>query len=187
MTIANAVASKDYMVSRSRGKDSSSALRNWREAVPNDRLAHLIKDATRAVSRALQVRLMEHSVSFGHWTFLRILWEHDGISQRELSELAGVSEPTTYGALQTMEKLGYIVRRKLPPNLRNVCIFLTPQGQELKDVLVPLAEEVNEVMVRGVPAKEIVTFRRILNTFLQNLEQDELESERSVPPSRKMF
>jgi DNA-binding MarR family transcriptional regulator len=130
---------------------------------------------------------MEHSVSFGHWTFLRILWERDGISQRELSALAGVSEPTTYGALQTMEKLGYLNRRKLPNNMRNVCIFLTPEGKALKDVLVPLAEEVNDVMVRGVSARDIATFRKTLNTFIHNLEQDELESERSVPPSRKML
>ena len=61
-------------------------LQHWREAVPNDRLAHLVKDATRALLRALQMRLTAHDVSLGHWTFLRILWEKDGLTQRELSE-----------------------------------------------------------------------------------------------------
>ena len=75
-------------------------LRHWREAVPDDRLAHLVKDATRALVRALQMRLGEHAVSFGHWTFLRILWESDGLTQRELSEQAGVMEPTTFSARQ---------------------------------------------------------------------------------------
>jgi DNA-binding MarR family transcriptional regulator len=171
---------------KNQGKALNPALRGWREAVPNDRLAHLIKDATRAVSRALQTRLMEHSVSFGHWTFLRILWERDGITQRALSELAGVSEPTTYGALQTMEKLGYISRRKLPSNMRNICIYLTPEGQALKEVLVPMAEEVNEVLVRGIPARDVALFRKTLLCMIQNLAQDELDSDRSVPPSRKM-
>ena len=73
-------------------------LRHWTEAVPEDRLAHLVKDAWRAYVRALQMRLTEHSVSFGHWTFLRILWERDGLTQRELSAEAGVMEPTTYSA-----------------------------------------------------------------------------------------
>ena len=81
-------------------------LRHWREAVPEDRLAHLVKDATRALVRALQMRLVEHGVSFGHWTFLRILWEHDGLTQRNLSELAGVMEPTTFSALKAMEQMG---------------------------------------------------------------------------------
>ena len=59
------------------------------------------------------MRLAEHGVSFGHWTFLRILWEGDGLTQRELSEQAGVMEPTTFSALKTMERLGYVARRKL--------------------------------------------------------------------------
>ena len=50
--------------------------------------------------RALQRRLAEHGVSFGHWTFLRILWERDGLTQRELSDEAGVMEPTTFAALK---------------------------------------------------------------------------------------
>ena len=83
-------------------------LRHWREAVPDDRLAHLVKDATRALVRALQMRLGEHGVSFGHWTFLRILWESDGLTQRELSEQAGVMEPTTFSAVKAMERLGYV-------------------------------------------------------------------------------
>src|SRR5687767_7410089 len=69
---------------------TQSILRHWREAVPDDRLAHLVKDATRALLRALQMRLAAHGVSIGHWTFLRILWEKDGLTQRELSEQAGL-------------------------------------------------------------------------------------------------
>ena len=76
-------------------------LRRWHEAVPNDRMAHLVKDATRALLRALQVRLAAHNVQLGHWTFLRILWEKDGLTKRELSVEAGVMEPTTFTALRS--------------------------------------------------------------------------------------
>ena len=74
---------------------TQSILRHWREAVPDDRLAHLVKDATRALVRALQMRLAEHAVSFGHWTFLRILWEGDGLTQRELQVLRFVAAGKT--------------------------------------------------------------------------------------------
>src|SRR5213078_1193640 len=59
--------------------------------------------------RAPQGRLAGHGVPFGHWTFLRVLWERDGLTQRELSDEAGVMEPTTFAALRAMEELGYIV------------------------------------------------------------------------------
>src|ERR1043165_6698818 len=113
--------------------DTQAILRHWREAVPNDRLAHLVKDATRALVRALQVRLAEHKVSFGHWAFLRILWERDGLTPRALSEHAGVMEPTTFTALNAMERLGYVVRRRVGNDRKKVYVFLTPKGRLLKN------------------------------------------------------
>lgn len=148
-------------------------LRHWREAVPGDRVAHLVKDATRALVRALQARLAEHAVSFGHWTFLRILWEHDGLTQRELSQQAGVMEPTTFAAIRAMEALGYVERRQAPDNRKNVYVFLTRRGRALKRKLVPLAEEVNRVALQGVPAVEVARLRKLLLAIIENLARDE--------------
>jgi DNA-binding MarR family transcriptional regulator len=164
-------------------------LRHWREAVPEDRLAHLVKDATRALVRALQMRLVEHGVSFGHWTFLRILWEHDGPTQRELSEQAGVMEPTTFSALKAMEKLGYVTRRQLPENRKNIYVFLTPKGRALKEKLVPLAEDVNRVAVAGISAEDVSRSREILLAIIENLARDELQTgngARRVPSTREL-
>jgi len=168
---------------------TEAILRHWREAVPNDRLAHLVKDAMRALGRALQMRLTQHSVSFGHWTFLRILWETDGLTQRELSEQAGVMEPTTFSALKALEKLGYITRRQLPDSRKKVYVFLTPKGRALKSKLVPLAEEVNDVAVRGVAPSDIAATRRTLLMFIENLAHDELNSgnkRRRMPSTREL-
>jgi MarR family transcriptional regulator, organic hydroperoxide resistance regulator len=156
--------------------DTQRLLRHWREAVPNDRMAHLVKDATRALVRSLQTRLAEHGVSFGHWTFLRILWESDGLTQSELSREAGVMEPTTFTALKAMEARSYVVRRQLAGNRRKVHIFLTAKGRALKRTLVPLAEDVNRVAVRGVTAADVAATRRTLVAVLVNLARDELQS-----------
>ena len=153
--------------------ETRNILRHWQEAVPNDRLAHLVRDAGRAYTRALQIRLAQHDVPFGHWTFLRILWESDGLTQRELSERAGVMEPTTFAAMKTMESLGYIERRQLPDNKQNMYVHLTPAGRALKKKLIPLAEETNHVSTQGISAADVQTTRRVLLAILQNLAQDE--------------
>jgi DNA-binding MarR family transcriptional regulator len=168
---------------------TQAILRHWREAVPNDRLAHLVKDATRGLTRALQMRHERYRVPFGHWTFLRILWETDGLTQRELSERAGLVEPTTFAALKAMEKLGYVVRRQLPDSRKKVYVFLTPKGRALKSKLVPLAEEVNEVAVRGVTAADIAATRRTLLVMIENLAQDEADNvrrRRRIPSTREL-
>jgi MarR family transcriptional regulator, organic hydroperoxide resistance regulator len=154
---------------------AQSLRRDWREAIPNDRLAHLIKEVWRGLVRALQIRLADHGVSFGQWLFLRILWERDGITQRELSAEAGVMEPTTFQAMKAMEQLGYISRKRLPDSKKKVYIFLTPRGRALKGTLVPLAEEVNAVAVRTIGAQEVSALRGLLLTMIENLAADEVE------------
>ena len=148
-------------------------LRHWREAVPDDRLAHLVKDTARALTRALHVRLAGHGVSFGHWTFLRVLWERDGITQRELSAQAGVMEPTTFVALNAMQARGYIARRQVGGNRRSNHVFLTARGKALKRKLVPLAEAVNRVAVAGVKPAEVALTRRVLLAIIENLAREE--------------
>jgi MarR family transcriptional regulator, organic hydroperoxide resistance regulator len=152
---------------------SKRLLKHWHEAVPNDRMAHLVKDASRSFLRSLQARLAPHGVSLGHWTFLRILWEHDGITQRELSQDAGLMEPTTVVALRAMEELGYVTRERLADNRKNIYVFLTPRGKALKKKLVPLAEEVNALAMQGLKATEVETARRCLLVMLDNLARDE--------------
>jgi len=164
-------------------------LHHWREAVPEDRLAHLVKDATRALVRALQMRLAEHGVSFGHWTFLRILWERDGLTQRELSGQAGVMEPTTFSALTAMEKIGYVRRRRVAENRKNIYVFLTAKGRALKERLVPLAEDVNRVAVTGLAEGDISKTREILIAIIANLARDEArtgDGTRRVPSTREL-
>lgn len=163
--------------------DTQNIIRHWREAVPNDRLAHLIRDASRAFHRALQVRLARHGVPFGHWTFLRILWESDGLTQKELSERAGVMEPTTFTAMKAMESLGYIVRKQLPTNKKNMYVYLSEEGRALKKLLVPMAEDTNNVSIEGIEAEDIKTTRKVLLAMIENLARDELRQD--TPAKRK--
>lgn len=166
--------------------DTHNILHHWREAVPNDRMAHLIKDTERAFRRALQIRLAAHGVPFGHWSFLRILWDADGLTQKELSARAGVMEPTTFAAMKAMESLGYIERKQLLTNKKNMYVHLTAEGRALKKKLVPMAEATNLVSVQGVSAQDIQTTRKVLLAMIENLARnDVLQAEPVKKPSAK--
>src|SRR5258708_5557778 len=140
-------------------------------ATKPDRIAHLTKEAWRGFVRALQSRLAAHDVSFGHWTFLRILWEQDSITQRELSDEAGVMQPTTVAAIRAMEELGYVTRSQTSGNRKNVYVHLTAKGRALKGKLVPLAEEVNEIGLRRVSAQDRAATSRTLVAIIENLSR----------------
>jgi MarR family transcriptional regulator, organic hydroperoxide resistance regulator len=168
--------------------ETQAILRHWDADRPQDRIAHLVRDARRGFSRGLQIRLSEAGIAFGHWTFLRVLWKRDGITQRELSELASVMEPTTFAALKAMEQLGYITRKQRPDNRKNVYVYLTDEGRALEKKLEPLATEMNNIAMRGVPAEHVAITRQTLLTFIRNMAEDEanmLSHERRMPSTRE--
>jgi len=157
---------------------------------PNEkeRLAHLTRLAARGFTRSLQLRLDGFDMTFGHWIFLRILWDEDGLTQRVLSERASLTEPTTHNALVKLEKLGYVKRKNLKGNNRRQHAFLTKRGRDAREILEPLAFEVNEMAINGLSDKDVAMFRRFLIVTIENLAKDEVQ-ERSrgkrVPPTRE--
>ena len=170
-------------------KGATQAALEWHEALPDDRIAHLVRDARRGLSRVLQMRLNEYGIASGHWTFLRILWRRDGLTQRELSDLAGVMEPTTFSALQAMERLGYVSRQRRPENRKNIYVFLTEMGRDLERTLVPVAEEINVMALDGVSPEDAEAARRTLMTMVRNVARYELaiaDDRRRVPSTRQL-
>ena len=108
-------------------------------------------------------------MSFGHWTFLRILWARDGLTQRELSQQAGVMEPSTHAALKAMARLGYVKRSQLRGNRKTVYVHLSAKGRALERRLVPLAKASNRTAVRGLPASDVAAAKRVLVAVTENL------------------
>ncbi len=148
-------------------------LRHWRDAVPDDRLAHLIRDVARSLERGLQTRLAAYDIPFGHWTFLRVLWNGDGLTQRELSREAGVKEATTTAVVRQMERAGHIVRRHVGENRRRQHVFLTTSGKELEKYLIPLAVNVNKIALGNSSENQVIEMRKTLIKMIENLAEAE--------------
>jgi DNA-binding MarR family transcriptional regulator len=99
----------------------------------------------------------------------------DGLTQKELSDLAGVMEPTTFSAIKAMEDMGYVERRQKPENRKNMYVHLTAKGRALKKRLVPLAIDVNHVAVKGVSTADLLITRKVLLALIENLALEEAQ------------
>jgi DNA-binding MarR family transcriptional regulator len=102
-------------------------------------VGYLLRDTYRAFTKILQARISTQGVTIGQWYFLRVLWDEDGLTQRELSQRVGMMEPTTVTALNGMEKRGYVNRVRNVEDKRKVNIYLTDKGRALRNVLLPQA------------------------------------------------
>lgn len=146
---------------------NSTALRNV--TMEDDSLGQLLRDVHRAFVRVLSARIADHGVAMGQWYFLKALWEQDGLTQRELSQRAGMMEPTTVTALNNMERRGLVERVRNPSDRRKVNIYLTAKGRMLRDVLLPCAAAVVEQATHGIDPAELGLAIDVLNRMLANL------------------
>jgi DNA-binding MarR family transcriptional regulator len=132
-------------------------------------LGYQVRDLNRLMQRALAARLARHGVPPGAWYFLRVLWEEDGLTQRELAGRIGMREPTAAVALSGMERAGWIARTRSAEDRRKVHVRLTPAGRALRARLLPAARVVNGAAMRGLTEAEAATLLALLRRARANL------------------
>lgn len=137
----------------------------------DESVGFLVRDLNRAIQRALQAKLAESGVAPGAWYFLRVLWEEEGLTQRELAARVGMMEPTAVIALRGLERAGWIRRRRSPEDRRKILVTLTPAGRALRERLLPLAHEVNARATAGLDAAERAMLIALLRRMRANLAE----------------
>ena len=139
---------------------------------PEHSTGYLLRDTFRAFSKVLAGRISAHGVTIGQWYFLRVLWEEDGLTQRELSQRVGMMEPTTVTALNGMEKRRYVRRVRSTEDRRKVHVFLTKKGRSLRNKLLPYAIEVNRFATEGVSEDDLENLRATLRHMRDRLQAE---------------
>lgn len=140
---------------------------------PMHSIGYLTRINFRAFSRALEKLTIEHGVSAGQWRFLRVLWDQDGITQRELADRTGTTEATTVRSVNGLLKSGFITRKRVSDDRRKMKITLTARGRRLRNELLPLVISVNERALKGVSKRDVDITRRVLMRTFENLTSDE--------------
>lgn len=138
---------------------------------PLQSLGYLCRVNFRLFSRALETRIAAHGVSSGQWRSLRVLWEEDGLTQRELSLRVGTTEATTFAILRSLERDRFIVRKQDKHDRRKTRIHLTPKARRLRTKLLPFVGDVNALAAAGIPEQDLHVTRQVLVQMYRNLER----------------
>ena len=134
-----------------------------------DTLGFLLWDAARTYARHFTQCLGQHGVTLGVWPYLRVLWEEDGLTQRELSERVRMRGPTTVAAVTELERKGWVRRTDDPSDRRKVRIFLTETGCALRDSVMPAVEDTNRLGVSDLNADEQEMIKNLLRRLRDNV------------------
>lgn len=135
-------------------------------------IGYLVRKTHRSFTRSLEKRLKEHGISISMWFFLRLLWEEEGLSQKQFSEQLNLTQPTTVSAMDNLEKRGLIRRVRNETDRRLTNIFLTDAGRALQGDIIHVAGEVNSIATNAVSPWEVEALRDMLTRLNAALELD---------------
>jgi len=125
-------------------------------------IGHLLTIVTNLIHREMGQRLAKYGIPQGCWWYLRLLWEHDSGSQREMSERVGYTEATAGTAIRNLEKLGLVKRVRDGNDTRKIKVTLTSRGQNLRAKLMPLAIDIHNKALEGFsPAEKADLFLKM--------------------------
>jgi DNA-binding MarR family transcriptional regulator len=133
-----------------------------------DTIGFLVWEARRAYHRVFAARIAAHGVAFGTFPVLRVLWDEDRLTQSEMIKRLRMTGPTIVGIVAQLEADALVHRIQDPNDKRKRTIALTPRGVALRDVIMPISEEVNRRAMKGFSAEE----RRVLKSCLRRLHSN---------------
>ncbi|MCJ2187622.1 MarR family winged helix-turn-helix transcriptional regulator [Novosphingobium beihaiensis] len=162
--IARYLTMTEHVISRNTADDD--------EFATSKSIGFLVRKTHRSFTRALEKRLKEHDISISMWFFLRLLWEKDGLSQKQCSEELSLTQPTTVSAMDNLERRGLIQRVRNERDRRLTNIFLTEKGRDLRGELVHYAGDVNGIATSGLDDWETQALHSLLTKVNAALEQD---------------
>ncbi len=106
----------------------------------------------------------EFGLTEQQWRILRVLWQHEQITFRELAELTLIPAPSLVGVVDRLTNAGLAKRRRSDTDRRIVFVHATHKGQALESQVRPRVDKAYAELRRSVDATT-------WNTLIASLEQ----------------
>ncbi|WP_122625999.1 MarR family winged helix-turn-helix transcriptional regulator [Lucifera butyrica] len=136
----------------------------------DDSLGFILSKANIKLKNELFQRFKEYDITPEQWAILCCLWEQEGITPKELSDLTCKDKPNTNRILEKLIIKGLVVRNPHPVDKRAFQIFLTDKGRALREQLIPKANQLIEKATTGIEEHKVVELKKMLNQIYDNIK-----------------
>jgi DNA-binding MarR family transcriptional regulator len=103
------------------------------------------------------------------WVIVRHLWEEEGISQREIGERAAKDKPNITRMLDALERKRLILRQPDPQDRRKFCVYLTQEGKQLHERLLPITQFFRKQVTQNLSQPEQDILKAVFTKINYNL------------------
>ncbi|NMM63947.1 MarR family transcriptional regulator [Clostridium sp. P21] len=127
------------------------------------------------IYRYLQIllnhRLKSYGIGSGQYIFLSAIYNNEGISQKELTNLIKIDRATTAKALKKLEKSGYVDIIQDTEDKRYHKLYLTKKGIEFIPVLNSIQHDLTNMLNIGMSHEQYTETLKSLNLILNNVQK----------------
>ncbi|MCQ6560717.1 MarR family winged helix-turn-helix transcriptional regulator [Paenibacillus mendelii] len=109
-------------------------------------------------------------ITIDQWEILVVLWEHEGITQKELAERLYKDQTNIARMLFKLENKGFIERRIHETDRRALRLFLTDKGWACKDEILEVSRHAYQRTIAGLTEEEVEQFRKTLTIIHNNVK-----------------
>ncbi len=104
----------------------------------SNQLCFLMYACARATSRYYRPYLDEMGLTYTQFLTMLALWEEKELNVKSLGERLYLDSGTLTPVLKRLEEKGYVLRKRMPSDERQLLICLTEAGEALKDQIYPI-------------------------------------------------
>ncbi len=124
------------------------------------------------VRQYIQVKIKENgiNITFEMLEVMACLWKKDGINQQEIADLTFRDKSSMTYLLDNLVKRKMVKRVEDENDRRNKLIYLTGEGNNLKEQLYPWVTEVYEIASGDVDINDLKNSILVTNKMMQNLK-----------------
>ena len=120
------------------------------------------------VVRQYRKPLEKLNLTYTQYVVMMVLWEHGGMTEKELGEIVHLNSGTLAPLLKRLEKQGFVDRIRPENNERKLYISLTKEGEELKTKAVCVPQTMQRCI--NLSDNEIRQLRTLLDKALTHME-----------------
>ena len=127
-----------------------------------DSVGFLMKQAVELISRALDARMAEHSLTDAQWRPLLLLSRHPAGTATQIARWAGCDAGATTRMLDRLEDKGLLRRVRSTDDRRVLQLELTDEGQKAAAIVPYVIADVLNAHLAGLTRKEVDQLRELL-------------------------
>ncbi|MDF0728125.1 MarR family transcriptional regulator [Cytobacillus sp. S13-E01] len=136
----------------------------------NDYIGIFIHQTDLHITNYVKSKLAPFNLAPEQNLVMMILWEQDGLTQNDVAIKLAKDKTNIARMSHVLEQKGFIRRTNCPKDKRSQRLYLTEEGMKLKDSVICIAEEFNNIVCNGITAKELSEVRKILSKMRENVQ-----------------